>query len=223
MSNVLVVAPHPDDETLGCGGTLMNHISRGDTINWLIMTSNEKSESYSEKEKQNQEMTIKKVRDVYSFEEVHQCPFKTSYLDIVPKVEMINEMSEFINKIKPEILYLPFSNDAHSDHGEVFRASIAFTKSFRYPFIKKVRVYETLSETDFNVDPLKLSFKPNLFVDISKHLEKKIEIMRLYDDEISDHPFPRSEESIKSLAILRGSIAGCQYAESFISLKEVLD
>ena len=104
---------------------------------------------------------------------------------------MINEMSEFINKIKPEILYLPFSNDAHSDHGEVFRASIAFTKSFRYPFIKKVRVYETLSETDFNVDPLKLSFAEPLCRHF-KTFRKKIEIMRLYDDEISDYPFPRS-------------------------------
>ena len=223
MSNVLVIAPHPDDETLGCGGTLLNHTSKGDKINWLIMTSNEDSSSYSKEEKENQKKSIEKVRNIFSFDDVHQCSFPTSYLDSIPKIEIIKEISNFVNKTKPEILYLPFANDAHSDHGEVFEAALSCTKSFRYPFIKKIIVYETLSETNFNINPSKPSFEPNLFIDISVFLEKKIEIMNLFEGEILDHPFPRSEESIKAMAILRGSVAGCKYAESFMSIKEVLD
>ena len=95
MSNVLVIAPHPDDETLGCGGTLLNHTSKGDKINWLIMTSNEDSSSYSKEEKENQKKSIEKVRNIYSFDDVHQCSFPTSYLDSIPKIEIIKEISTY--------------------------------------------------------------------------------------------------------------------------------
>ncbi len=222
MNKVLVIAPHPDDETLGCGGTLLKHINDGDSVNWLIMTSMQNSDEYDADQKQKQISTIDSVANAYPFKKFHQAHFQTSLLDSLPKIELIKEISSFIKTLEPNILYLPHPHDIHSDHEAVFSTAISCSKSFRYPYIKKVRVYETLSETDFSLRLNNDGFKPNLFIDISDYLERKVEIMKLFEGEIKDHPFPRSERSINALASLRGAVAGCEYAESFISLKEIL-
>ena len=222
MNKVLVIAPHPDDETFGCGGTLLKHINNGDSVNWLIMTSMQNSDEYDSNQKQKQISTIDSVANAYPFNKFHQAQFQTSLLDSFPKIELIKEISSFIRMIEPNVLYLPHPHDIHSDHEAVFSAAISCSKSFRYPYIKKVRVYETLSETDFSLNLNNDGFKPNLFVDISDYLDRKVEIMKLFESEIKDHPFPRSERSINSLASLRGAVAGCEYAESFISIKEIL-
>jgi len=104
----------------------------------------------------------------------------------------------------------------------VFCAMASCTKSFHYPYIRRVRIYETLSETEFGLRPDDHGFKPNLWVDISNYLEKKIGIMRLYESELGQHPFPRSEENIRALATFRGATAGVQFAEAYISVKEVI-
>ena len=134
---------------------------------------------------------------------------------------LIDKISNVINTIKPNIIYLPFKGDVHSDHRKIFEASYSCTKSFRYPFIKKIYMMEILSETEFAPSTKEDSFIPNTFVDISAYFEKKIEIMKIFKSEISMHPFPRSERNLKSLATLRGATAGCEYAESFVLLKEI--
>lgn len=222
MSNILVIAPHPDDETLGCGGTLLKHKEQGDSIYWLVMTSIKAGKQYSDKQVKEQTQTITKVAKAYPFDGYHKANFEPANLDTVPSIKLIEEVSKYINKIKPEILYLPHPNDIHSDHQEVFDAGIACSKSFRYPFVKKVRVYETLSETEFSLNIQGDVFKPNLFIDVTNQLENKINIMKLYKGEMGNHPFPRSEENIRSLATLRGATAGCVFSESFVSIKEIL-
>lgn len=117
---------------------------------------------------------------------------------------------------------LPNRNDVHCDHAQIFDASVACTKSFRYPFVKKVCVYETLSETEFGMRTDDPGFKPNMWVDISNHLNQKIEIMKIFESEIGDHPFPRSIKNIEALASFRGATVNCEYAESFICLKETV-
>ena len=143
---------------------------------------------------------------------------KTSNLDQISKQLFIEKISKVFKKFQPNEIFLPFPGDAHSDHKLTFEASIACTKWFRYKFIKKVLAYETLSETNFNFDPNNKIFNPNLFVDISSKINKKIELMNIYNSEVFDHPFPRSEESIKSLAKLRGSQSGYRAAEAFMIL-----
>jgi len=221
MSTILVIAPHPDDETLGCGGTLLRHKAQSDSIHWLIMTSMSEKGGYSSKNIKQRSTEINSVADAYSFDSVHQADFDSSRLDLVPKVDLIDEIASFINVIKPDTIYLPYRNDAHSDHKIVFDGTAACTKSFRFPFVKKIRAYETLSETEFGLSPEDRGFHPNLFINISQFLDQKIEIMELYNGEMGDHPFPRSAINIRSLAILRGATSGCNYAESFMSLKEI--
>jgi LmbE family N-acetylglucosaminyl deacetylase len=135
--------------------------------------------------------------------------------------ELIGKISKVINDVKPNIIYLPFKGDVHSDHRKIFEAAYSCTKSFRYPFIKKIYMIETLSETEFAPSTKEDSFIPNIFVNISEYMDKKIEIMKVFESEIAEHPFPRSERNLKALATLRGATAGCEYAESFMLLKEI--
>ncbi|PPB51477.1 PIG-L deacetylase family protein [Campylobacter hyointestinalis] len=223
-NKILVVAVHPDDETLGCGGTLLRHKANGDEIHWLICTTIDKTHSYYT----TREQEIKEVSNLYEFDSVVNLRLNTMQVDEYSMSELITSISKVINDIKPDTIYLPFKGDVHSDHRKIFEAAYSCTKSFRYPFIKRIYMMETLSETEFAPSTKENSFMPNVFVDISKYLDKKIEIMKVFKSETSLVPFPRSVENIKALAIFRGCTLGGGYighdkpiyAESFVLLKE---
>ena len=217
-NKVLIIAVHPDDETLGCGGTLLKHKANGDEIHWLICTTIDKSHSYYE----TREKEIEKVSNLYGFDSVHNLRLKTMQVDEYSMSELVDKISKVINEVKPNIIYLPFKGDVHSDHRKIFEASFSCTKTFRYPFIKKIYMIETWRETEFAPSTKEDSFIPNVFVDISEYFEKKIEIMKVFESEIAPHPFPRSERNLRALATFRGATCGYEYAESFVLLKEIL-
>ena len=121
--------------------------------------------------------------------------------------------------MKPEIVYTLNRSDVHSDHRIVFDAVMACTKSFRSPFVKQLLMYECISETEFAPALAEKVFIPNYFVDITHYLHKKLEIIRVFESELGEHPFPRSIENVKSIAHFRGASAGVQYAEAFQVLK----
>ena len=212
---VIVFAVHPDDETLGCGGTLLKHKDNGDEIYWVICTSIDKNNEYYKKRKKE----IKKVKKLYGFKKTYDFKLKSTQVDKYSMNKLIKKISNIINELKPTTLYLPFMGDVHSDHRKIFESTYSCTKSFRYPFIKKIYMMETLSETEFAPSVLSAQFTPNRFVDITDYIEFKIDIMKIYESEIKNHPFPRSEKNIRALATFRGASSGCIAAESFSILK----
>lgn len=215
--NIIVVSSHPDDEVLGAGGTLLKHKKKRDNIYWLVITNilrEENKEIYD-----NRQIEINRIDSAFGFKDKFLLNFPTSSLNSGSLQKLIPEISKIFNKVKPEIVYTPNRSDAHSDHRITFDAVMACSKSFRYSFIKKILMYECLSETEFSPALIERVFLPNYFVDISEYLDKKIELMKIYKSEIGDHPFPRSEKNIKALATFRGAIAGVKYAESFQLLK----
>lgn len=220
MQKILIVAAHPDDETLGCGGTLLKHKAQGDEIHWMIVTAMSPECGFNPEAIARREREIESVEKMYDFDSVHRLNFPTAKLDEVPVSKLVTAISKVFQSVKPNQVYLPFQHDVHSDHQHVFAAAYSCTKSFRYPSVRKVMMVETLSETDFS-QSASGGFVPNLFVDISNTFDRKMEILRIYQSELGPHPFPRSEESITALATLRGAAAGCKYAESFIVLKEI--
>ena len=222
MNKVLTLAVHPDDETLGCGGTLLKHKADGDDIHWLIATAVKESEGFTTKIVEKRKSEIEKVASSYGFNSVNQLELSTMRVDEYSMSDLVSRISEVFTKVQPNIVYLPFKSDAHSDHRKIFEAAHSCVKVFRYQFIKKIYMMETLSETEFAPSMKEDSFIPNVFVDISQVFEKKLEIMRIYKSELGDHPFPRSERNLKALATLRGATAGCEYAESFMLLKEII-
>lgn len=221
MEEVLIVTPHPDDETLGCGGTILKYIEEGHNVHWLIVTT--AGDLASEAWKVNREVEIQKVTSLYNFKSVYQLEFEATKLDQMAVGDLVKSFSDLFENVQPTIVFSPYLGDIHSDHKVVFESTMACTKWFRYPSVKKVFVYETLSETDFTINPDANGFRPNVFVNISKYLEKKINIMNVYKSEVADFPFPRSDKAIRSLAYLRGAASGYEAAEAFMLLKERVD
>lgn len=221
MSKIMVISPHPDDETLGCGGTLLRAIDAGADVHWVIATCMTRESGYSEARIQARDREIADVAASYGFAGVHQASFPTARLDTVPLAERVAWFSSVFNEVSPGALYLPHPHDVHSDHSAVFDAASACTKAFRYPTLRKVYVYETLSETEFGIRPGISPFNPNRFVDVSAFLDRKIEIMQLYAGEMAAAPFPRSAEAIRALATFRGLVASCLAAEAFMILRDI--
>lgn len=218
MKKVVIVTPHPDDETLGCGGTLLKHGENGEELYWMIVTG--MNDQFSDERRGKRTAEIEKVTQWYGFKKVFQLNYSPATLDQIPLDEMISKIGEVFMEIEPNFVYVPYPGDIHSDHRAVFEASVACTKWFRHPYVQKVFVYETLSETDFTINPDTNGFRPNVFVNIQSYLDKKMEIMNLYESEVGEHPFPRSEKAIRSLAYVRGATSGYEAAEAFMLLKE---
>lgn len=218
---IIIVTPHPDDETLGCGGTILKYIEIGDQVDWVIIT---KSGNLSSEEwKAKRELEIEKVTALYNFNSTVKLNFEAATLDQVADSDLVGALSKVFKEIQPNNVYVPYPSDIHSDHKAVFEATMACTKWFRYPSVEKVLAYETLSETDFTINPDANNFRPNVYVNIDKYLDKKIEIMNIYESEISNFPFPRSEKAIRSLAYVRGAASGYEAAEAFMLLKERIE
>ena len=221
MNKVIVFAVHPDDETLGCGGTLLKHKLAGDEVHWVIATEMKKSDGFKKTLIKKRDAEINKVAKLYNFDAIHRLGLSTKKVDEYVISNLIEKISSVINDVEPNIIYLPFKGDVHSDHRRIFEAAYSCTKSFRYSFIRKIYMFETISETEFSPSTKEDSFVPNTFIDISEFMEKKVSIMGVYDGELGQHPFPRSDRNIRAIATFRGATSGCDYAESFVLLKEI--
>lgn len=224
MKKVLFVAVHPDDETLGCGGTILKHKKAGDEITWLILTGirNHPTGKWNDKAADGRDLMVNQVSKAYRFDHVIDLGLPTTMLDKMDLGEIVSKVGEIIDNIKPEVVYMMFQNDVHSDHRVAFSAVYSCLKSFRRPFIKRVLMFEALSETEFAVSNPANSFIPNVFVDITEYMDDKLRIMSLYNTEVMQSPYPRSLDSIKAIGRYRGSRAGVEYAEAFMLIYEHL-
>jgi len=216
----LVVAPHPDDETLGCGGTLLRRKSEGSELAWVIVTTVSDILNWSEEDIEKRDKEIKKVAKLYGFTKVYQLGFPSAELDIIPRHKLIKSLSQSFNDFLPNEIFMPFHGDNHSDH-TIIAESINTVIKWISTAPLSVYCYETLSETELS-NSQKGTFSPNVYIDISKFLKKKIKIMSIYENQLKEHPFPRSELAIKSLAYLRGSSINANAAEAFSLFKKII-
>ena len=216
----LVVAPHPDDEILGVGGTLLKRKSQGYSLGWLIVTKPSEILEWSDNQKQIREKQINEIKNKVGFDKLYQLDFYAAKLNQDSLPYLINSISKIIKDFSPEEIFFPHIGDVHTDHEIVHKAVVSSSKSFRNQSLKRLIVYETLSETEFGLEKTK-AFFPNLYVDISLYLNQKIKLLNIYSSEIGKFPFPRSDESIKALAMYRGSSSNCLAAEAFQILKQI--
>lgn len=219
MKNVIVISAHPDDEILGAGGTLLKHKSKGDNLAWVIVTSMTEKQGFSKFKIAEREKEIKKVSQMVGFSKVYRLNYPVVNLNSDSMNEMVPKISSIFLEFVPEIIYVMNRSDSHSDHRYTFNSVLSCTKSFRYPFIKKILMYECISETEFAPQLHEKVFIPNYFVDISNFFKQKLKIMQVYESELGEHPFPRSERNIEALATFRGASVGVEYAESFQIIK----
>jgi LmbE family N-acetylglucosaminyl deacetylase len=215
----LVIAPHPDDETLGVGGTLLRRKSEKAKVAWLIVSGISVESGWSAEKVGERDDEIKRVGELFGFDETFVLDFPTTRLDQLPMSDLVAGISQVFKSFEPEEIFVPHPSDVHTDHRVVFNAVASCTKWFRYPHIKRVLAYETLSETDFGLGTDK-GFCPNVFVDIEQFLDQKLRAMEIYKSEVGAFPFPRSHEAIRALAAVRGVAAGFKAAEAFQLLRE---
>jgi LmbE family N-acetylglucosaminyl deacetylase len=215
----IVIAPHPDDEILGVGGTLMRRKREGAKVAWLIITAISVQSGWSVEKVSQRDEEIKRVTELIGFDEVFALNFPTARLDSVPVSDLVGRISEVFRLFEPEEVFVPHPSDVHTDHRIAFDAVASCTKWFRYPSVKRVLAYETLSETDFSLGANQ-DFRPNVFVDIEPFLLDKLRAMEVYASELGTSPFPRSHEVIRALATVRGAASGFKAAEAFQLLRE---
>lgn len=215
---IVVVSPHPDDETLGAGGLLLKAKKNGNEIYWVNITNvNENSSDKAFVSRRKEQ--IMQICKYFNFDGFYDLQFSPSSLENTNKTEIIDAFDICIKKIEPDWIILPDPNDAHGDHLITYEVGMICSKAFRCQSIKKILTMEIISETDFSRNGK--AFSPNYFVDITNEIDEKIGAIKIYDTELGDLPFPRNIETIKALSLVRGAAAGCRYAEAFRIIKEI--
>lgn len=212
MKKVVVIAVHPDDETLGCGGTILKYLSNGDEVHCILVTKGNVEQSKIWEE----------VKKAYKFTSVKELDFPELDLMDISLNELIPPLSKAISAIKPQVLIIPNRSDAHSDHKAVFNAVASCTKAFRYPFIEQVLMMEVISETDFALPLPEGQFIANYFVDITGQYHRKEEIVNIYESELLPYPQTRNSNTMQALNRYRGSQINAEYAEAFMNLKTIV-
>lgn len=215
---VLVIAPHMDDEALGCGGVISKHKDIGDKV-WVIFVAHRiyKHRFNEEKDKIERRYALK-AKSLLKYDEAFFLNLNDERLDSCIQ-DIILPLERYIEAIKPETVYLPFKGDNNQDHRAVFEASRVVLRPLATPFIKTVNLYEVPSSTEQSPPLLENAFLPNYYVDITKYIDGKINAFRCYKTERRNYPHPRSEKALKILAKKRGIEIGFEYAEAFMTLR----
>ena len=219
MKKIMVVSPHPDDESLGAGGYLLKEKKRGNQIFWLNITNVKIEYGYSEEKCRTRNQEIDEVNKLFSFDGFYNLELEPAGLDKYEKKYLVEEISKVFGSVRPIIIIVPNVTDVHSDHKIVFDAVWACTKAFRYPFVETIMSMQIISETDYCVPDE--GFVPNYFVNIEAELEKKIDILKTYKSELMALPFPRNSETVIALAVINGAASYCKAAEAFRIIKMI--
>src|SRR3989344_2958741 len=208
---ILIVSAHPDDETIGMGGTIAKFKNQEHKLFWLVLTR-AFSPRWSKSIVARKLDEAKEVAKFYKFDGFYHAKFKAASLSIYPQHQIIDSTTKIVEKIKPQIVYLPPLVDMHDDHEIAAKAGLI---AARYKnFIEKVFSYEIPVTTLFSkIRASQTDY--NYFVDISDFIDTKVMAMRLYKTELKTFPHPRSTEGLKILARERGLVSGFEYAERF--------
>lgn len=217
-SNTLIIAPHPDDEVLGCGGTIKKLSSGGTEVIVLIMTRG-KTGMYSEESILNTRSDAKRAHKILGVTETRFLEFPAPDLDLVSIAEISGAINSVIKEFDISTLYIPHHGDIHHDHKIVFQAGLVAARPLSGNSVKRIFSYETLSETEWAAPFGNDTFIPTYFVNITDHLSAKLEAMKCFRTQLKKFPNPRSLEAINALATFRGSTVGFNHAEAFMTIR----
>lgn len=218
--NVLIIAPHPDDEVLGCGGIIKKFTNQDISVNVLVITRGKK-EIYSDERIDNVRNEARNAHKLLGVESTIFLNFPAPDLDTISIAELSGAISDEIQKLKPDTIFIPHRGDIHHDHKAVFTASLVAARPVNNYVVKRIYSYETLSETEWAAPFGDDAFIPDYFVNISDDFSFKLEAMKCFKSQIREFPNPRSLRAIESLAQFRGSTVGFEYAEAFMTIRVV--
>lgn len=218
--NILVIAPHADDEVLGLGATMAKYIDNGHNVYICIVTKGVKplfDDAYMDILR-NETLIAHKI---LGSAKTYFLEFPSVMLEQVPRYEINNKIFNVVQEVKPDIVYMPHFGDMQKDHQIVAEAVMVAVRPKYNHRIKEVYAYETLSETEWSNPHSANAFMPNVYNDVSNYLDKKIEVMKCFQTQLSDFPNPRSLEAIVALAKYRGSTINAMAAEAFMLIRGI--
>lgn len=213
--NILIISAHPDDEVIGLGGTIAKHAKKGDKV-YVSIISEGVSAQYENKEKflkLRREACLNAAKYL-GIEKVFFHDLSDAKLDVVSHLEINKIIEEDIQKTNPQRIYTHHWSDLHKDHRLVFESTIVAARK-----IKEIFCYEILGSTNKKLDVV--CFSPNVYIDISEELDKKLKAVSFYETELKEFPHPLSLESITTLAKFRGVESNLKAAEAFVCVKRV--
>src|SRR5437867_8575598 len=216
---ILVIATHPDDEVLGCGGVMARHAAQGDEVHVLIVTRGI-PEMFSAEQVEEEHREAQAAHKALGGAHVHFFDFPAPKLDTVPGYELADAIRKVIRGTGAQLVYLPHRGDIHNDHRAVYMATLVAARPINGSPVRRLLCYETLSETEWAPPSADEAFVPTVFVDITSHLEQKLEAMSCYRSQIQEWPHPRSLKGIEALARFRGSTVSVEAAEAFMLVRE---
>lgn len=224
---VLVVAAHPDDEILGCGGTIARRAREGERVHILIL-----GEGVTSRYRKRDDADPKLVQVLQShgraaakiigaasvsFEHLPDNRF-----DTVPLLDVVKIVEDSVNRLRPEVVYTHHPGDLNIDHQVTQRSVLTATRPIRGHPTKEILAFEIASSTEWAFQRSNAAFQPNVFVDISKTLQVKLRALARYETEMRTFPHPRSPEALEAIARRWGSVVGCGAAEAFELVRAVV-
>jgi N-acetylglucosamine malate deacetylase 1 len=219
MNTILVVFAHPDDEVIGCAGTIARHIKNGDKVYFLCMTNGVDSRADVTNENVRvRGASLRNSANILGVSSVCHLDFPDNQMDITPLLDIVKSIELTLSEINPNIVYTHHVGDLNIDHQITHRAVMTACRPVPKSAIKEIYAFEVLSSTEWQTPGLN-SFNPNVFINISDYIKIKKKVLKIYGGEMSQTPHARSVDNILRLNALRGNSVGYDYAESYMALR----
>jgi len=224
---ILVIAAHPDDEVLGCGGTIAKLAAQGEEVHILILATGLTSRPSFNLKKSPNALKIhlsraRRAGALLGAKNINFAEFPDQKMDTLPLLEITQRIESEIKSVRPQIIFTHHGGDLNMDHEIAFRATLTATRPKQKSKVYELYTYEVPSSTEYSFQKIRPVFEPNYFQDITKTVSKKLRAMKIYKSEIECNPHPRSIDALENLAKQRGSIVGVKAAEAFQLIRKIV-
>lgn len=224
MNKILIIAPHPDDEVLGCGGIIAKNAAKGNDVYVVIVTNAYVGapEMFTEKGTEKVRIEARNSHQFLGVKETLFLDFPAPRLDTIPSYKLSIALLEIINKLKIDTLYIPHRGDIHKDHRVTFEAALVAARPINNCPVNTIYAYETVSETEWAAPFGDDVFIPTVFEDITPYIEKKKKAFTYFTAQERKFPHPRSLQNLEYLSKLRGATVGFNNAEAFMLVRSLI-
>lgn len=221
--NVLVIAAHPDDEVLGCGGTIARHTANGDTVHILIVAEGATSRRGNDSSEGLEELrnAARQSAEILGAQAPKLLGLPDNKMDTLPLLEIVQQIEQVVDDVKPKTVYTHHGGDLNIDHRIVHQAVVTACRPLPAALVQRIYAFETASSTEWGSPDIAPPFNPVHFVDISGEVERKKEALECYVMEMRDFPHPRSWDAIEAQFKFRGSSVGLAAAEAFQVVRQI--
>ncbi|MBT4989640.1 MAG: PIG-L family deacetylase [Rickettsiales bacterium] len=219
---ILIIAAHPDDEALGCGGYIAKKAEEGAEIKAVFLTNGVSArDEIGDDEIKARNIALTKSSEILGIHEFYSFDFPDNRLDTVPLIEVIKEVERVIAEFLPNVIITHHLGDLNIDHQIAHKVALTACRPIVGRSVTQIIAFEVLSSTEWTSSSAANQFVPNLFVNITDFMEKKLASLNAYKDEMRESPHSRSLRAVEALATLRGECSGYKYAEGFMIIRQL--